>query len=155
MISKILKIAASHVGYVEGKNNDTIFGKWFRLNFNPWCDMAVSMIFFDAGELRSIAPKTKPKGFASCDEHLKYLTKNNQLVPIGQAQAGDLVFFQFDADAAPDHVGIVKTHNKMLKYMNVYEGNTSSGSRGSQSNGEGYFLRRRGYGLIMACARPR
>jgi hypothetical protein len=65
------------------------------------------------------------------------------------------VFFQFDEDAQPDHVGIVKSHNKTLKFVWVYEGNTSSGKAGSQSNGDGFYLKKRTYNTIMAVARPK
>jgi cell wall-associated NlpC family hydrolase len=115
--------------------------------------MSASKMFFDAGAIASVA-NTK-KGFASCDAWLKYLTKNNQIVPIGSAQAGDLIFYQFDTDAEPDHVGIVKGHNTTLKYMYVYEGNTSADKKGSQSNGDGYYLKKRDYKTIMAVARPK
>jgi hypothetical protein len=152
-VKKVLQLCAGKIGYTEGPNNDTEFGKWFNLNNQPWCAMAASKMYSDAGILSSVA-NTK-KGYASCDAWLKYLTKNNQLVPVGQAQAGDLVFFQFDADAEPDHVGIVKWHNTALKYLQVYEGNTSSGKSGSQSNGDGFYLKRRDYKTIMAVARPK
>jgi cell wall-associated NlpC family hydrolase len=115
--------------------------------------MSASKMYFDAGIIASVA-NTK-KGFASCDAWLKYLTKNNQLVPIGQAKRGDLVFFQFDEDAQPDHVGIVKFHHTTLKYLQVFEGNTSSGKAGSQSNGDGFYLKKRDYKTIMAVARPK
>jgi cell wall-associated NlpC family hydrolase len=115
--------------------------------------MSASKMYFDAGIIASVA-NTK-KGFASCDAWLKYLTKNNQLVPIGQAKRGDLVFFQFDEDAQPDHVGIVKNHNTALKSIQVFEGNTSSGKAGSQSNGDGFYLKKRNYTTIMAVARPK
>lgn len=152
-IQKVMELCKAALGYTEGTNNDTVYGKWFGLNNQPWCAMAASKMFFDAGVIKSVA-NTK-KGFASCDAWLKYLTKNNQIVPIGQAKAGDLVFFQFDADAQPDHVGIVKGHNTTLKYMQVYEGNTSSGKGGSQSNGDGFYLKKRDYKTIMAVARPK
>jgi hypothetical protein len=153
MINKVLELCKAAIGYTEGANNDTVYGKWFGLNNQPWCAMAASKMYFDAGVIKAVA-NTK-KGFASCDAWLKYLTKNNQLVPIGQAQRGDLVFFQFDDDAQPDHVGIVKFHNTKLKYMQVFEGNTSSGVTGSQSNGDGFYLKRRTYKTIMAVARPK
>lgn len=153
MINKVLELCKASVGYTEGPNNDTTFGKWFGLNNQPWCAMAASKMYFDAGMIKAVA-NTK-KGFASCDLWLKHLTKNNQLVPIGQAKRGDLVFFQFDDDAQPDHVGIVKFHNTKLKYMQVFEGNTSSGIAGSQSNGDGFYLKRRTYKTIMAVARPK
>ena len=152
-IKKVLELCNSSVGYTEGVNNDTTFGKWFGLNNQPWCAMSASKMFFDAGAIKSVSDK--PKGYASCDAWLKYLTKNNQLVPIGQAQAGDLVFYQFDADAQPDHVGICKGHNTTLKYMYVYEGNTSEDKKGNQSNGDGYYLKKRTYATIMAVARPK
>lgn len=153
-MSTVQEIAKSLVGYTEVANNDTSFGKWYGLNNQPWCAMVASKIFFDAGEIRTVAPKTKPKGFASCDEWLKYLAKNNQLVPINQASPNDLVFFQFDDDAQPDHVGIVESHKKRLKKLSVWEGNTSPNTKGSQSNGDGFYLKDRQYGLIMAIARP-
>jgi hypothetical protein len=152
-VNKVIELCKVSVGYTEGTNNDTTFGKWFGLNNQPWCAMAASKMYFDAGIIASVAD-TK-KGFASCNLWLKYLAKSNQLVPIGQAKRGDLVFFQFDADAEPDHVGIVKYHNTALKYLQVYEGNTSSGKTGSQSNGDGFYLKKRNYKTIMAVARPK
>jgi hypothetical protein len=154
-MSKVLQEAIKYLGYTETGNNDTTFGKWYGLNYQPWCAMAASKIYFDAGLILSVAPKTKRKGFASCDEWLKYLAKNNQLVPVGQAQPGDLVFYQFDEDAQPDHVGIVQSNNKRFKTINAYEGNTSGNTKGSQSNGDGFYLKKRGYGTIMAVGRPK
>lgn len=152
---KVLEEAAKYLGYTEGENNNTQFGKWYGLNYQPWCAMSVSKIFYDAGAILSVASKSKRKGYASCDEWLKYLAKNNQLVPIGQAQPGDLVFYQFDTDAQPDHVGIVQSNNKSFKTIKAYEGNTSNGNSGSQSNGGGFYLKKRGYATIMAIARPK
>jgi hypothetical protein len=153
MIPKLMALCATAVGYTEGKNNDTIYGKWFGLNNQPWCAMSASKMYFDAGAIKAVA-NTK-KGYASCDLWLKYLVRNNQVIPIGQAQAGDLVFFQFDTDAQPDHVGIVKAHNKTLKIITTYEGNTSADRKGSQSNGDGFYVKKRTYATIMAIARPK
>lgn len=152
-MKSLTEIANGYIGYTEGPNNDTVFGKWFGLNNQPWCAMAASKILHEVGVLAQYT--NKKKGHASCDEWLKLLTKNNQLVPIGQAKRGDLVFFQFDDDAQPDHVGIVQYHNTILKYINVWEGNTSSGKAGSQSNGDGFYLKKRKYDTIMAIARPK
>ena len=106
----LTEIADGYVGYTEGPNNDTPFGRWFGLNNQPWCAMAVSKILHEAGVLAQYS--SKKKGHASCDEWLKHLTKNNQLVPIGQAKRGDLVFFQFDSDRTDDKRGSFRTSFK-------------------------------------------
>lgn len=150
----VVEIAKAEIGYTEeGKSNDTKYGKWYGLNNNPWCAMFVSWCFDKAGLSKKIAAQN-PKGFASCAAGLKWFTDKNKIIPIGQAQAGDIVFFQFDTDAEPDHVGIVKWNNTALKYLQVIEGNTSSGSKGSQANGDGVYLRKRSYSLVMGVVRP-
>lgn len=139
------------MGYEEGTNNDTKFGKWYGINNAPWCAMFVSWVYDRAGAGSSIQASTK-KGFASCALGLNYFTKKNKLVPIGQAQPGDIVFFQFDDDAQPDHVGIV-VKNKG-KFLYCIEGNTSPNNKGSQSNGGGVYRKKRPYSVVMAVARP-
>jgi len=148
----VVDAAKSQLNYRETGNNDTIFGKWYGLNNNPWCAMFVSWCYDQAGLVSKVAAQTK-KGFASCDAGLKWFTKKNKIVPVGQAQAGDLVFFQFDKDAQADHVGICAS-NDGKGFLMVYEGNTSGDSKGSQSNGDGVFLKKRSYSLIMGVARP-
>lgn len=147
----IVNLAVSQIGYVEVPDNKTMYGKWYGLDGNPWCAMFVSWVFNQADESERIAASTK-KGFASCDAGLKWFTKKNKLVPIGQAQEGDIVFFQFDDDAQPDHVGIViKNTGKQLVCV---EGNTSPDKKGSQSNGGGVYRKKRPYSVVMAVARP-
>jgi cell wall-associated NlpC family hydrolase len=143
--------AEAAAGVKEVANNDIKYGKWYGLNNVSWCAIFVSWCFNQAGLAANVAAQTK-KGFASCDAGLKWFTKNNKLVPVGQAQAGDIAFFQFDKDAEPDHVGIVAKNDG--KYLYCYEGNTSSGDTGSQSNGDGVFMRKRAYSLVMGVARP-
>lgn len=150
-MSQILEIAEQEIGYQETGNNDTKYGKWYGLNNNPWCAMFVSWVYAQAGEIARIQASGK-KGFASCDAGLKFFTKKNKLVPIGEAQVGDIAFFQFDTDAEPDHVGIViKNTGKVLVCI---EGNTSGDKKGSQSNGDGVYKKKRPYSLVMAVARP-
>src|SRR6478735_8518792 len=33
------KKARTQLGYVEGRNNNTKYGRWFGLNYNAWCAM--------------------------------------------------------------------------------------------------------------------
>jgi cell wall-associated NlpC family hydrolase len=148
----VVEAAKFEVGYQEKPNNDNKYGAWYGLNNQPWCAIFVSWCYNKAALSELVSAQTK-KGFASCDAGLKWFTKRNKLVPVGQALAGDIAFFQFDADAEPDHVGIV-AKNDGKKYIWTYEGNTSSGDRGSQANGDGVYLRKRPYSLVMGVARP-
>jgi len=147
----IVEIAKSQIGYEEQPTNKTMYGKWYGLNGQPWCAMFVSWVFDQADESKRVAA-SNAKGFASCDAGLKWFSKKNKLVPIGEAKEGDIAFFQFDDDAQPDHVGIViKNTGKNLVCI---EGNTSPNKKGSQSNGGGVYRKKRPYSVIMAIARP-
>jgi hypothetical protein len=64
------------------------------------------------------------------------------------------VFFDWEGNGSPDHVGLVVSHDKTKKTLKTIEGNTSSGVRGSQSNGDGVYVRTRGYDVVYAVARP-
>lgn len=147
-MANVVDIAKKEIGYKESANNDNKYGVWYGLNNVSWCAIFVSWVFNQAGLADKVSAQTK-KGFASCDAGLKWFTKNNKLVPVGQAQAGDIVFFQFDADAQPDHVGIVAMNNGRI--LTTIEGNTGTAS---QSNGDGVYQKVRPYKLVMAVARP-
>jgi hypothetical protein len=139
--------------YAEEGDNLTIMGKWYGLNGQPWCAMFVSYCFSLASAL-DLIKMTGKKGFAGCDAGLKAFAKAGMLVPVGQAKPGDIVFFQFDTDAEPDHVGFVASNDG--KNLICLEGNTSpDGAKGSQSNGGMCAKKKRPYSLVMAVARPK
>ena len=139
--------------YVEKGDNLTIMGKWYGMNGQPWCAMFVSYCFAQL-KLSKLVAASSSKGFASCDAGMKWFAKHGQLVPVGKAQPGDIVFFKFDDDPVPDHVGIV--YKKRKNFLVCLEGNTSpQNRRGSQSNGGGCYKRKRPYSLVMAVARPK
>ena len=70
-----------------------------------------------------------------------------------KSNTSSIVYQRFDDDAQADHVGICAS-NDGKKYLTVYEGNTSGDNKGSQSNGDGVFLKKRAYSLVMGVARP-
>ena len=151
MNQQIVDIANSQIGYSETGDNSNMYGKWYGADRQPWCAMFVSWCFAQTGETQKIAAQTK-KGFASCDAGLKWFAKHNKLVPIGDAQEGDIVFFQFDKDAEPDHVGIIAKNMKRIKTLKTIEGNTSD--KGSLANGGGVYAKKRAYSLVLGVARP-
>ena len=153
---EVLAIAKKFVDdkYKEGANNDTIFGKWYGLNNQPWCAMFVSYCFNQAGYGALVAASGK-KGFASCEAGFKWFAKNSRVVPVGQAEPGDIVFFNFDSDpTTTEHVGIVYVPQHDKKQLVTFEGNTAADGSGSQSNGDGAYKKTRKYDKIMAVVRP-
>lgn len=149
--NSVVDIANSQIGYEEIGDNSTMYGKWYGSDGQPWCAMFVSWCYNQAGLGNNIVAQNK-KGFASCDAGLKWFAKRNKLVPVGEAKEGDIVFFQFDNDAQPDHVGIVTKNMKRIKVLKTVEGNTSD--KGSQSNGGSVYAKKRAYSLVMAVVRP-
>jgi cell wall-associated NlpC family hydrolase len=154
--AKVLAAAKKYIDekYTEGPNNDTIFGKRYGMNHQPWCAMFVSGCFDDAGLVSLVAASTK-KGFASCDVGYQWFAKNKQTVPVGKAEPGDVVFFNFDKTPTDtEHVGIVVSNDGKGKLV-TYEGNTSGDTKGSQANGDGAFKKTRAYSLVMGVGRPK
>ena len=149
--SQVVNIANSQIGYKEIGDNSTMYGKWYGLDNQPWCAIFVSWCYNQAGLGKNIVAQNS-KGFASCDAGLKWFAKRNKLVPVGEAREGDIVFFQFDQDAEPDHVGIVTKNWKRKSVLVTVEGNTSD--KGSQANGGAVYAKKRAYSLVMAVVRP-
>ena len=152
-MNDVLNRAKFETGYTEKNNNETKYGAWYGVNKQPWCAIFVSWCYDKAGLVDKVAAQSK-KGFASCDAGLKWFAKKNKIVPVGEAKEGDIVFFQFDNDAQPDHVGIVEKNMKRLKALKTIEGNTSPNNKGSQSNGGGVYQKKRSYATVMAVVRP-
>lgn len=149
----VLEAARAQIGFVEGKNNDSKYGKWYGLNHQPYCAMFVSWCFAEANLSHLVAAQTK-KGFALCSSGLAWFQKNKQVVDKYKGKPGDLVFFNFNGDGIPDHVGIIEGVSK--DGITVIEGNTSPDyRRGSQSNGDGVYRRHRPYMHVMAIVRPK
>lgn len=152
-MNPVLDRAKFEVGYTEKNDNETKYGAWYGVNKEPWCAIFVSWCYDKAGLLDKVAAQSK-KGFASCDAGLQWFAKKGKIIPIGEAKEGDIVFFQFDNDAQPDHVGIVEKNMKRLKALKTIEGNTSPNNKGSQSNGGGVYAKKRSYATVMAVVRP-
>lgn len=105
---EIIEIALSQKGYTEGPNNDTKYGEWYGLNYNPWCAIFVSWCAFQVGILDSLIPK-----FAGCTTGFRLMsdmgiTTKEHIVP----KKGDLIFFDWDRSGDYDHVGIVTDANE-------------------------------------------
>lgn len=127
----IISTAAEQIGYKEGRNNDTKFGKWYGMNNQPWCMMFVSWCADKAGVPKDIIPK-----LAYVPYCVDFYKKQNRYYKRGTyvPQPGDIIFY-----GSSSHVGLVEkvSGNKVI----TIEGNTSAG--GNSSNGDGVYRRTR------------
>lgn len=142
--TEVLKVARSQIGYREGRNNDTKYGRWYGLNFQPWCAMFVSWVFAKAGHpLRGSV--TNPKSWAQTVRGFSYtplgarwfkLRRRYGTIP----KPGAVVFFYWPSMGRIAHVGIVESVSSDGKWMTTIEGNTNNtGSR----EGVGVFRMKR------------
>lgn len=131
---QVVSRAASQVGYKEGHNNDTKYGRWIGLNHAPWCMQIVSWDFAKESALALIGGKSSST----------IATSNWFKRQQGQwghtPQVGALVFYDFGHLGHVHHVEIVERVLSGGRIQTI-GGNTSSGHGGSQSNGNGCYRR--------------
>lgn len=117
-IGNFLSIAFSQVGYVEGFNNDTKYGIWYKMNNEPWCAMFVSWCWYQAGLSNDLLLKYCGcyTGQEWCISQGIFNYKANY-TPKG----GDIIFF---TSAGMSHTGICAYVEG--GYMYTIEGNSSN-----------------------------
>ena len=145
----MINAAASAVGYQEGANNDTVYGSWYGLPNQAWCDMAVTKWGADSGNADVVGH------FAYCPWHVNWFRARGQWHgPNEAARRGDLVFYSWSNNGVADHVGLIVQDSAPGENVLTIEGNTSSGDAGSQGNGDGVYRRERGRGNVLGFGRP-
>ena len=52
-VESIIEIAKKELGTIEGpKDNETKYGAWIKVNFQPWCQSFVSWCAMSAGPMQ-------------------------------------------------------------------------------------------------------
>ena len=149
-VAQVLAIARAEIGYREGSNNNNKYGKEYGWNNVAWCVQFQWWNFKKAGASSLFYGGGKT---ASCSQLYAYHQGKGQAISVGSIRAGDIVFFDFSGrKASTDHVGIVESVNGDT--VVTIEGNTSSGSGGSQANGDGVYRRNRSKKYISRAYRP-
>jgi hypothetical protein len=127
--AKIIETAKRFLGVAEnpkGSNNvqfnTDYYGKPVSGNAYPWCCVFVWDVFRIAGasDLFYNGKKT-----ASCLVLHDWGKNNGMLVPVQDARPGDIVFYDWNANAFADHVGICTDNNPAGQTIRTIEGNTS------------------------------
>jgi len=133
-VEAIIEVAKKEIGTIEGpKDNETKYGKWSGVNFQPWCQSFVSWCAFTAG----LDPKKYPKT-ASTVAAADFFKKNNRWADArnDDPTPGDWIYFDFPDDGVNriSHVGLCIKNNGDGT-IQVIEGNTSGTAKGDQRNG--------------------
>lgn len=132
---EILRVAESQIGTVEQGHNRggaTKYQAAFGRGPEPWCADFVSWVYSQAGK-NTNAPY--------CPTFVTQLKKQGRWKGHQNPEPGDLVFFDWDGDRTPDHVGIVKSVNGDGTITTI-EGNTANPRNDNQ---EGVFQKTRDY----------
>jgi hypothetical protein len=147
----VIAHARKHLGYVEGKGKNNIFGEWYGANHSPWCACFVSWAVAAGGHATLLQGAQTQRGFNSCGAGIKFFKAKSAWHPVAEAQVGDLAFFDWDHDGSQDHVGIVTDVDLKAKKVKTIEGNTSDKSH---SNGGVVQEQWRNMSVIMGVGRP-
>ncbi|MHB8129960.1 MAG: CHAP domain-containing protein [Mobilitalea sp.] len=114
--ARIVAVALAEVGYHEGEDNYSKYGKWNGLNYTAWCGSFVTWSAHMAG-----VPTTSIKRYANnCMAEVKWFKsvkrwKNSDYKP----QPGDIIFI--DSAYKYNHTGLVVKCEKDIVY--TVEGN--------------------------------
>ena len=102
---RIVQIAISQIGYKEGNNNNTKYGKWYGSNNVSWCVMFVSWCADQAGIPKDIVPKmASTTAMMDWYNSKKRFFTRETYIP----QPGDIIFFTKDGSKGGlNHTGLV------------------------------------------------
>ncbi len=117
----VIAIAETQIGYTESTRNYEVmedetsikgytrYGDWYGDKYGDWSAMFCSFCLNYAGVNQNLMPITQ-----DCEEWIKLLTENNLYHDLDseyELKSGDLVFLDYDKDAAADHVGFAYKFN--------------------------------------------
>lgn len=118
--SKLVDIATSQIGNQGG----TPYWSWYGYKERvEWCACFVSWVAYQSGDLDITIPK-----FAAVVDGVKWYKDNGKwqernYIP----KSGDIIFFDWEQDGTPDHVGIVEKVEDSIIY--TIEGNSNDQCR--------------------------
>ncbi len=142
-VADVLATARSQLGTVERPpgSNRTPYGAEYGNDGQPWCAKFVWWVF-----RKSLASSLIPKA-AYTPTFAQWFRDRRQWGD--RPRPGAVVFFDFPGDSMHriSHVALVEAVNGDGSITTI-EGNTSSGRRGSQRDGDGVWRRTRRTGIV-------
>lgn len=114
-----LNLAKSFLG-----NGGAIFRKFCGLpSGSAWCNAYVTYIFSKAGNGSLYCNGTKQ---TYCPNSIKWCYKNLASIPIYLAMPSDVIYFDWERNGVPNHIGFVR-ERKSCDDIYTIEGNTDGG----------------------------
>lgn len=154
--SQLLALAAKEIGTVEdGYSNRVKYSTWYGYA-GAWCNMFVNWCLVQCGLTPPGKSTAAPRGSAYTPTSAAwYQGLKRWKTGSSHAEPGWVVFFDFPNDGVNriSHVGFV-VRDLGNGTVETIEGNTSSGSGGSQRNGGGVWRRVRSKSLIVGYGVP-
>ncbi|MFS0592966.1 peptidoglycan-binding protein [Cytobacillus horneckiae] len=126
----MLRVAAGEIGTLEGPNNDTKYGKWIGMNYQPWCASFVSWCAAKSGNSDLFTRS------ASVEYHRSFLHRqfyDRDLIlysakrdpDFEKSVVGGLIFFR--EGNFWSHIGIIERYDHKHQVFSTIEGNTWPG----------------------------
>ena len=152
--SEVMKIAAGQIGYCrfDDPATGTKFGRWaakvlgdpsLAANDVAYCDMFVSWVLDQAGQPFPGTPGSYvPSTLAAARKAGLVLSSKRD------ARFGDVIFFDWNGNGVPDHIGFVEIPTSI--YCQCAEGNTT----GADGRSGSVARRTRAWSTVLAVARP-
>ena len=116
--TELLKIAKKYLGQGGAK-----FRKYCGLPSGAaWCNAFVTYIFHEGGDSALYCNGTKQ---TYCPNSIKWCRKNLAEIPLYLALPMDVIYFDWDRNGVPNHIGFVRSKNTTSSIYTI-EGNTSN-----------------------------
>ena len=131
--ARLIEVATAEIGTIEGpKDNQTKYGAFTKVNFQPWCG---SFVMWCGNEAGVKIPNTVST-VAGADAYRKqkrWYDNDGTNIP----EPGDIIYFDFPSDGVDriSHVGIVAKVDAKSGICTTIEGNTAGNPKGDQRNG--------------------
>ena len=134
---ELLKIAQSHLG-----QNGTRFRKFCGLPAgSAWCNAFVDYVANEGGDSSLYFNGSK---MTYCPTSMKWCQNNLAQIPIYLALPMDIIYFDWEPNGVPNHIGFVRERKTDLEVYTI-EGNTSGGIVAQKTRTEKY---------VCGCFRP-